>query len=133
MDAAPTTRLAGSLRSVINPSTRAIAKKESTPLPASSQLTLIIGASTSKPLARVTFRSRCQAIQPTSVATPATAKRPRIRAQGQTARAAAVSTPAMRAAIKVTDAGYIRRSLRNYLVNDDTLHLKSKKPLRNRL
>src|SRR5829696_7146811 len=107
MDAAPTTRLACSLGSVISPSTRAVAKKASTPLPASSQLTWIIGASTSKPVARVTFRMRCQAIQPTSVATPAAAKRPRVRAQGQAARATAASTPATTAETYVTDAGYI--------------------------
>jgi hypothetical protein len=37
---------------------------------------------------------RCQAIQLKSVATPATAKRRRERAQGQAARTAAVSIPA---------------------------------------
>src|SRR5215213_3816588 len=105
--ATPTTRLARSRRSVTRPKTITVAKRVTTPLPASSQLTRIIGASTSKPDAPVALSSRCQAIQLTSVVMPAIAKRRRKRAQGQTARTAAASTPATRADTYVTDTPYI--------------------------
>src|SRR5215218_6854293 len=107
MDAAPTTRLASSRRSVPNPKTTTVAKRVTTPLPTSSQLTRIIGASTSKPDAPVALSRRCQAIQLRSVVMPAIAKRRRDRAQGQAARAAAVSTPATMAKAQVTDTPYI--------------------------
>src|SRR5829696_6213251 len=107
MDAAPTTRIASSRRSVPNPKTTTVAKRVTTPLPTSSQLTRIIGASTSKPNACVALSRRCQAIQLTSVVMPAIAKRRRDRAQGQAARAAAVSTPATMADTYVTDTPYI--------------------------
>src|SRR5215211_4873095 len=107
MDAAPTTRIASSRRSVPNPKTTTVAKRVTTPLPTSSQLTRIIGASTSKPNACVALSRRCQAIQLTSVVKPATAKRRRERAQGQAARTAAVSTPATTADTYVTDTPYI--------------------------
>src|SRR5215212_7370742 len=110
MNAAPTTRLARSLRSVPKPKTTTVTKRVTTPLPTSSQLTRIIGASTSKPNACVAFNRRCQAIQLTSVVTPAIAKRRRERAQGQTARTAAASSPATMAETKVTDTLYIRSS-----------------------
>src|SRR5215211_8215150 len=106
MDAAPTTRLAVSRRSVPKPKTTTATKRVTTPLPTSSQLTRMIGASTSKPNACVEFKRRCQAIQPTSVATPAIAKRPLERAQGQRARAAAASTPDTTDTY-VTDTPYI--------------------------
>jgi hypothetical protein len=78
-----------------------------TPLPTSSQLSAIMGASTSNSVARVALRRRCQAIQLTSVAMPVIEKRPRRRVQGQAARAPAVSTPTMTAETYFTDAGYI--------------------------
>jgi hypothetical protein len=92
--AAPTARTAVSRRSVPSPKTTTVVKRATTPLPTSSQLTRISGASTSKPNAPVALSKRCQAIQLKSVATPATAKRRRERAQGQAARTAAVSIPA---------------------------------------
>src|SRR5215208_1879242 len=104
--AAPTTRTAGSRRSVPSPKTTTVAMRARTPLPTSSQLTLIIGASTSKPKAPVALSRRCQAIQLTRVVMPATTKRRRARAQGQAARAAVVSTPATMADTYVTDTLY---------------------------
>src|SRR5215213_3375773 len=108
--AAPTTRTAGSERSVPRPKITTVAKRAATPLPTSSQLTRITGAPTSKPIAPVALSRRCQAIQLASVATPATKKRRRKRAQGQAARAAAVSTPATMADTYVTDTPYISAS-----------------------
>src|SRR5215203_1138180 len=110
MAAAPTTRLARSRHSVTRPKSPTVAKRARTPLPTSSQLTLIIGASTSKPDAPVALSRRCQAIQLTSVVMPATKKRRRKRAQGQAARATAVSTPATMADKYVTDTPYISTS-----------------------